>query len=136
MSWLKHRLSRVPRSLSAKWWSVKAPRLVAIAILTLLPAFAVATDVLPPGQFSESGGKPAPGTIPERPSESIAPTIPPSRIDPGIQHSPERRGAPRGSVKPPDLDPSMSTNPDKSPSERKGIDPPSGGTPQGKPDVR
>ena len=136
MSWLKHRYRRVLRSLSAKWWPVKAPRLVAVAILTLLPAFAVAADVLPPGQFPESGGKPAPGIIPERPSGSSAPTIPPSRIDPGIQHSPERRGDPRGSVKPPNLDPSMSTNPDKSLPERKGINPPGGGTPQGKPDVR
>jgi hypothetical protein len=124
MSWLKHRLSRVPRSLSARWWPVKAPRLVAIAILTLLPAFAVAADVLPPGQFPKSGSEPAPGITPERPSESSAPTIPPSRIDPGIQHSPERRGDPRGSVKPPNLDPSMSTNPDKSIPERQGIHPP------------
>ncbi|RPH76078.1 MAG: hypothetical protein EHM80_15390 [Nitrospiraceae bacterium] len=136
MAWLKHQYSRVPPSLSTKWWFVKAPRLVAIAILTLLPAFAVAADVLPPGQFPKSGGEPAPGIIPEGPSESSAPTIPPSRIDPGIQHSPERRGDPRGSVKPPNLDPSMSTNPDKSLPERQGINPPGGGTPQGKPDVR
>jgi hypothetical protein len=135
MSW-KYQYSRVPPSLSTKWWSVKASRLVAIAILTLLPAFAVAADVLPPDQFPESGGKPTPDIIPERPSESGVPTVPPSRIDPGMQHSPEMRGDPRGSVKPPNLDPSMSTNPDKSLLERKGINPPGGGTPQGKPDVR
>ena len=51
MSWLKHRYRRVLRSLSAKWWPVKAPRLVAIAILTLLPAFAVAADILPLANF-------------------------------------------------------------------------------------
>jgi len=112
---------------------VKVHRLVAIAILTLLPAFAVAADVLPPGQFPESGAGPAPGITPQRPSESVAPAIPPSRIDPGIQHTPERRADPRGSVVPPNLDPSMSTNPDLGPSPREGITPPGGARPQGKP---
>jgi hypothetical protein len=115
---------------------VKVHRLVAVAILTLLPVFAVAADVLQPAQLPKSGGGPTPDITPERASESGVPTIPPSRIDPGIQHMPERRGDPRGSVKPPNLDPSMSTNPDVAPSPRKGINPPGGGTPQGKPDVR
>ena len=136
MSWLKHRLSRVPRSLSVKWWSVQALRLAAVAILTFLPVFTVAAEILPPPQLPESGSGPAPGTTPEKPSESVVPAIPPSRIDPGIQHAPERHGDPRGSVRPPNLDPNMSMNPDKSLPEQKGINPPGGGTPQGKPDVR
>ena len=44
---------------------MKAHRLVAIALLTLLPAFAVAADVLPPAQLPESGGRPTPGITPE-----------------------------------------------------------------------
>ena len=110
-------------------------RLVAIAILTLLPAFAVAADVLPNAP-PESGGRPAPDISPERPSESGIPAIPPSHMDPGMQHMPEMGGDPQGSVKPPNLDPSMSTNPDVAPSPREGINPPGGAKPQGKPDVR
>ena len=111
-------------------------RLVAIAILTLLPAFAVAADVLPPTQSPESGGGPTPGITPERPSESGVQAIPPSHMDPGMQHMPERGADPRGSVKPPNLDPSMSTNPDVAPSPREGINPPGGAKPQGKPGVQ
>ena len=110
-------------------------RLVTSAILTLLPALAVAADVLPPVP-PERGGGPAPGTTPERPSESGVPAIPPSQMDPGMQHMPERRGDPRGSVKPPDLDPSMSTNPDVAPSPPQGIKPPGGVKPEGKRDAR
>jgi len=112
---------------------VKVHRLVAIATLTLLPAFAIAADVLPPAQLPESGGGPAPSTTPEKPSESGVLAIPPSHMDPGIQHTPERRADPRGSVQPPSLDPSMSTNPDVAPSPREGINPPGGTRPQGKP---
>ena len=115
---------------------MKVLRLVAVAILTLLPPFAVAADVLPPAQLPERSGGPAPEISPDRASESGVPTIPPSRIVPGIQHMPERRGDSRGSVKPPNLDPIMSTNPDVASSPREGINPPGGGTPQGKPDVR
>lgn len=136
MLWSKHRYGRVPLSLSTRWWSGKAPRLVAIAILSLFPAFAIAADGLPPAQLSERGGELAPGITPERPSESGVPAIPPSRIDPGIQHTPEQRGDSRGSVKPPNLDPGMSKNPDVSLPERKNVNPPGGGPPQGKPDAR
>lgn len=115
---------------------MKVHRLVAIAILTLLPGFAVAADGLPPTQLPESGGGPAPGITPERPSESGVPAIPPSHIDPGIQHAPERRADPRGSVKPPNLDPSMSTNPDVAPSPREGINPPGEARPQRKPGAK
>ena len=68
-------------------------RLVAIAILTLLPAFAVAADILPPAP-PENGGGQAPDISPERPSESGVPAIAPSHIDPGMQHMPEMRGDP------------------------------------------
>ena len=115
---------------------MKVHRLMAVAILTLVPAFAVAADGLPPAQLPKSGGGPAPDITPERASESGVPTIPPSRIDPGIQHMPERLGDPRSSMKPPNVDPNMSTNPDVAPSPGKGVNPPGEGTPQGKPDVR
>ena len=128
-----HNCGRVPLSRLTRRCPAKVYRPVAIAILILLPAFAIAADVLPPAQLPESGGRPAPGITPERPSESGVPAIPPSRIDPGIQHTPESRGDPRGSVKPPNLDPDMSTNPDVAPSPRKSINPPSGAKPQGKP---
>ena len=112
---------------------MKVHRLVAIAILTLLPAFAIAADVYPPAQSPETGSGPAPSITPEKPSESGVLAIPPSHMDPGIQHTPERRADPRGSVQPPSLDPSMSTNPDVAPSPREGINPPGGTRPQGKP---
>ena len=112
---------------------MKVHRLVAIAILTLLPAFAAAADVLPPAQLPESGGGPVPNITPGIVPESGVPAIPPSRIDPGIQHMPERRGDSRSSVKPPNIDPNMSTNPDVAPSPREGINPPGGARPQGKP---
>jgi hypothetical protein len=128
-----HECGRVPLSRPTRRCPAKVHRLVAIAILILLPAFAIAADVLPPAQLPESGGGPAPGITPERPSESGVPAIPPSHMDPGIQHTPERRADPRGSVQPHNLDPSMSTNPDVAPAPREGINPPGGARPQGKP---
>lgn len=115
---------------------MKVYPLAAIAILILLPAFPVAADILLPAQLPERGGRPAPDITPGKPPESGVPAIPPSRIDPGIQHMQERRGDPRGSVNPPNLDPSMSTNPDVAPSPREGINPPGGASPQGKPGAR
>ena len=105
----------------------------AIAILTLLPAFAIVADVYPPAQSPETGSGPAPSITPEKPSESGVLAIPPYHMDTGIQHTPERRADPRGSVQPPRLDPSMSTNPDVAPSPREGINPPGGTRPQGNP---
>ena len=104
---------------------------MAIAILSFLPALAgsaVGFPLAPP----ESGDDPTPGKAPEQPLGSAVPRIPPSRIDPGIQHVPEKRGDPRASVKPPNLDQGMSTNPDVAPSAQKD----SRGTAQGKPNVR
>lgn len=111
-------------------------RVVAIAILTLLPAFAVAADVLPPAHLPESGSRPIPDITPDRPSGSGVPAIAPSHMDPGIQHVPEKRGDPQASVKPPNLDPNMSTNPDVAPPSREGVNPPGGVMPQGKPAIQ
>lgn len=73
---------------------MKAHRLVAIAILSLLPALAISTVGFPPAP-PESGGEPASGITPEKPLESGVPLIPPShQIDPGIQRVPEKRGDP------------------------------------------
>ena len=86
---------------------------MAIAILSFLPALAgsaVGFPLAPP----ESGDDPTPGKAHEQPS--AVPRIPPPRIDPGIQHVPEKRGDPRAAVKPPNLDQGMSTNPDVAPS--------------------
>ena len=96
-----------------------SPRFVAIAILSLFPAFAIAAESHLPAQLPESGSGPAPKITPEKPSESGVPAIPPSHMDPGIVHTPEKRGDSRGYVKPPNLDPSISKNPDvaTSPSE-------------------
>lgn len=115
---------------------MKVHRLVAIATLTLLPAFTVAAEVLLTAQLPERGDRPAPNITPGKPSESGVPAIPPSHIDPGMQHMPESSGDSRGSVKPPNLDPSMSTNPDVAPSPRAGTNPSGGASPQGKPGVR
>ena len=133
MLWSKYRYGRVPLSLSSRWWPGKAPRFVAIAILSLFPAFAIAAESHLPAQLPESGSGPAPKITPEKPSESGVPAIPPSHMDPGIVHTPEKRGDPRGSVKPPNLDPSISKNPDVAPSPRESINPPDGARPQGNP---
>ena len=108
-------------------------RLVALSILTFFPAFAIAADIAPPAQSPQSENGPAPRITPEKPSESGVPAIPPSQMDPGIQHTPERGADPRGSVTPPNRDPGMSTNPDVAPSPREGINPPDGPKPQRKP---
>ena len=135
MSWSKHRYGRAPHAFSTRGWSRKAPRLVAIAILSLLPTLAISAAEPPPAP-PERAGEPTPGKAPEKPLESGVPPISPSRIDPGIQHVPEKRGDPRGAVKPPNLDPGIATNPDVAPPAQKGGNPPGGGTPEGKPDVR
>jgi hypothetical protein len=133
---IRHGDKAVPLSPPTWRCHVRVPRLVTVAILTLLPVFAVAADVLPPTQLPESGAGLVPDINSERPSESGVSIIPPSRIDPGIEHKPARLGDPRGSVKPPNLDSNMSTNPDVAPSPREGANPSGEGTPQGKPNVR
>jgi hypothetical protein len=107
---------------------------MAIALLSLLPAVAVSAVGLPPVR-AVSDSEPASGSPPQKPLESGTPSVPPSQIDPGIQHVPEKQGDSRGAVKPPNLDPGISRNPDVAPPAAKGINPP-GGTPPGKPDIR
>ena len=131
MSWSRHAWARAPHSVSTRRRSEKALLLMAIAILSLLPAMAGSAVGFPLAP-AESGGDPTPGKAPERPLGSAVPRIPPSRIDPGIQHVPEKQGDPRAAVKPPNLDQGISTNPDVAPSAQKD----SRGTPQGKPSVR
>lgn len=135
MSWSNHRCGRVSRVVSRKRWPGKVPGLVAIAILSLLPALAIAADGSSP-VLPESGGGPASGLPLEKELESGVPPIPPSRIDPGILHMREKREDPRGVVKPLDLDPGIATNPDVAPPAQQGINPPGGGTPHAKPDIR
>ena len=43
---------------------MKVPRLVTVAILTLLPVFAVAADVLPPTQLPDGGDRPLLTSLP------------------------------------------------------------------------
>ena len=111
--------------------SVQIHRLVVFTILTLLPAFATAADVSPPAQSPKSDS--GPRITPEKPSEFGVPAIPPSHMDPGIQHTPKSGVDPRGSITPPNRDPSMSTNPDVAPSPREDINPSDGPQPQRKP---
>jgi len=135
MSWSKHEYGRVPRVFSSRRGSREASGFfVAIAILSLLPALAISADRLPPAP-PEGGGAPPPAPIPEE-RESGVPSIPPSRIDPGIQHVPEQRGDPHATVKPPDIDPGISKNPDVAPPAQENINPSDEGTAQGEPEAR
>jgi hypothetical protein len=134
MSWLPYKCGRGPHALSVERWPGKVPRLMAIALLSLLPAVAVSAVGFPPIR-AVSGSEPASGSPPQKPLESGTPSVPPSQIDPGIQHVPEKQGDPRAAVKPPNIDPGISTNPDVAPPAAKGINPP-GSPPPGKPDVR
>ena len=134
MLWSKPEWGGGARVFCTRRVSGKTSGFVAIVILSLLPALAISADRLPPAP-PEGGGVPTPDPIPEK-KESGIPPIPPSRIDPGIQHVPEQRGDPRGTVKPPDLDPGILTNPDVAPPAKKGINPSDEGTTQRKPEAR
>jgi len=100
--------------------------MVTFLMLSLLPVVAHAGDGLPSSPPA-SGSAPDPGAIPEKMMEPGSVPTSPSQIDPGIQHVPEKRGDPRGAVKPPTLDPGISKNPDVAPPAQKGINPPAGG---------
>jgi len=134
MSWSKHECVRSDRLFSARRVSGTASAFVAIAILSLLPALAISADRLQPAP-PEGGGSPTPDPVPEE-KESAVPPIPPSQIDPGIQHMPEQRGDPRSTVKPPDLDPGISKNPDVAPPAQEDINPSGEGSTQGKSEVQ
>ena len=134
MSWLPYTCDRGPHALSSERWPGKVPRFMAVALLSLFPIVAVSAVGFPPVK-AVSASEPASGSPAQKPLESGTPSIPPSQIDPGIQHVPEKQGDPRGAVKPPNLDPGISKNPDVAPPTAKGINPPGSTTP-GKPDVR
>jgi hypothetical protein len=134
MSWLPYTCGKGPHALSCERWPGKVPRLLAIVLLSLLPTVAVSAVEFSPVRVV-SGNEPASGSPPQKPLESGTPSVPPSQIDPGIQHVPEKQGDPRAAVKPPNLDPGISTNPDVAPPAVKGVNPP-GSTPPGKPDRR
>lgn len=134
MSWLQYKCGRDPHIRSIERWPGNVLRLLAVALLSLLPAVAVSAVGFPPVK-AVSGGEQAIGVPPEKPLESVTPPISPSQIDPGIQHVPEKFGDPRAAVKPPNFDPGISTNPDVAPPAAKGINPP-GSTPPEKPNVR
>jgi len=135
MSWIQYKCGRVPHAGSAERWPGKVPRLIAIALLSLLPAVVASAVGFPPVKAVNSG-ETASGTLPEKASESSTPPIPSSHIDPGIQHVPEKLGDPRAAVKPPNLDQGIATNPDVAPPTPKGTNPPGKSTPPGKPNVR
>ena len=134
MSWLPDKSDRGPHAPSSERWPGKVPRLVAITLLSLLPAVVVSAVGFPPVR-AVSGSEPASSSPPQKLLESGTPSVPPSQIDPGIQHVPEKQGDPRAAVKPPNLDPGISTNPDVAPPAAKGVNPP-GSKPPGKPDLR
>ncbi|MDP1769801.1 MAG: hypothetical protein Q8L74_13500 [Nitrospirota bacterium] len=108
---------------------------MAIGLVSLLLAVVVSAIGFPPVK-AVSGGEPASGSAPQKSLEFGTPSIPPSQIDPGIQHVPEKQGDPRAAVKPPNLDPGISTNPDMTPQAPKGINPLGGGAQPGTPPVR
>ena len=134
MSWSKPECGRDSRLFFTRRASGKASGFVALAILILLPALAISADRLPPAP-PEGGGAPNPDPIPKE-KEPGVPSIPPSNIDPGIQHVPEQRGDPRATVKPPDLDPGISKNPDVAPPAQEDVNPSGEGTMQGKPEAQ
>jgi len=134
MSWSKHECGRDSRLSSSRRVSGKASGFVAIAILSFLPALAISADRLPPAP-PKDGGAPTPDPIPEEKESGVLP-IPPSQIDPGIQHVPEQRGDPRATVKPPDLDPGILKNPDVAPPAREDINPSGEGSTHGKPEAQ
>jgi hypothetical protein len=134
MSWLPYKYGKGPHALSSERCPGKVPRLMAITLLSLLSTVAVSAVGIPPIR-AVSGSEPASGSPPQKPLESGTPSVPPSQIDPGIQHAPKKQGNPRAAIKPPNIDPGISTNPDVAPPAAKGINPP-GSTPPGNPDVR
>ncbi len=135
MALSQHGCGIATRTFSTISWFGKAPLLLAILMLSLLPTVALSADGGSPPRPPESRGEPAPGIAPKTPLEPGVPPAP-SKIDPGIQHVPETRRDPGGAVKPPNLDPGIATNPDTAPPARKGTNPPGGDTPPRKPGVR
>ena len=108
-------------------------RLIAGLLLVLLESSdGFAADVIPPAPLPEKGSGPPPATAPENPSQSAAPAIPPSKIDPGIERRPSAVPDPRSAVPPPNVDPNMSVNPETAPPAKEAIKPRKGEEPHNK----
>jgi len=95
--------------------------LLIVTALTFIPPFVVHAERPSGVQQRESPGARDTDQPAKRRSEPEAPAIPPSQMDPGMQHMQEGRDDPHASRAPHNLDPSMSTNPDVAPPGREGI---------------
>ena len=95
--------------------------LLIVTALTFTPPFVVDAERLSLVQQRENAGARDTDQPAERRSEPDVPAIPPSQMDPGMQHMQERRDDPHASRSPRNLDPSMSTNPDVAPPGREGL---------------
>ena len=95
--------------------------LLTVTALTFIPPFVVHAERLSLVQHRENPGARETDPPAPRRSEPDVPTIPPSQMDPGMQHMQEGRDDPHASQAPRNLDPSMSTNPDVAPPGREGI---------------
>jgi len=97
--------------------------IAALLVLLLESSPGFAADVIPPAPVPEKGSGSPPATSPEDPSQSGAPAIPPSKIDPGIQRRPSAVPDPRSAVPPPNVDPKMSVNPETAPPAKDALKP-------------
>jgi hypothetical protein len=110
--------------------------LASLLIVLLESPVGFAADVIPPAPLPEKGSGPPPATAPENPSQSGAPAIPPSKLDPGIERRPLAVPDPRSAVPPPNVDPEMSVNPETAPPAKDAIKPRQGEEPHDKPPSR
>src|SRR3982751_6712282 len=107
--------------------------LVTGALIVLLESpIGFAADVIPQAPAPEKGSGSPPATSPEDPSQSGAPAIPPSKIDPGIERRPSGIPDARSAVPPPIVDPKMSVNPETAPPAKDALKPRKGEEPQNK----
>ncbi len=109
-------------------------RLIAGLFFVLLESsIGLAADVIPPVPPPEKGTGPPPATAPENPSQSSAPAIPPSKLDPGIERRPSAIPDSRSAVPPPNVDPNMSVNPETAPPAKDALKPHKGEEPSERP---
>ena len=100
--------------------NVLLPLLTVTALTFILPC-GVDAERLSLVQQRENAGALDTDQPAERRSEPDVPAIPPSRMDPGLQHMQEGREDLHASMSPRNLDPRMSTNPDVMPPGREGV---------------
>ena len=101
--------------------------LLTVTALTFIPPCVVHAERRSLVQHRENPGARETDPPAKRRSEADVPAIPPSQMDPGMQHRQEGRDDPHASRAPRNLDPRMSTNPDVAPPGREGShDPPAG----------